>query len=158
MFPSRRELELDLRRKWVVPANALFRDLLFHLLHKADHRGLQAGHMLDIEEVVLFTTVDLAEGRHRHKPHLSLNALIAADPTGGNVDDSLEHAITVESKGIISITVPGGMNWPKQLLSRQFRLPVLVEPGQVLAEAEAEAGVVDRGMCHRHQRRPEFML
>src|SRR2546425_8885937 len=107
MFPSQRGMELDLRRKRVVPANSLFGGLFFHLVHKADHRGLQAGHMLDIEEVVLFTTVDLAEGRHRHKPHLSLNALIAADPTGGNVDDSLEHATIVGSKGIISATVLG---------------------------------------------------
>src|SRR2546421_13020803 len=113
--------------------------------------------MLVIKEVVLFTSVVLVEDRHRHRPHLSHSALIAADPTGGNVDDSLEHAITVESRGIIPTTVPGGMNWPKQLLSQQFRLPVLVEPSQVLAEAEAEAEVVDRGMCLRHRHRLEFM-
>ena len=85
---------------------------MLHLVLRADLKGFQAVRRV-FKEVVLFTTVDRAEDRYRHRPSLNHSVLIAADPTGGNVDASLELAITVESRGIISTTVPGDKNWPK---------------------------------------------
>ena len=107
MFRGLREREQGLQRRRIVPASVSFRGRLLHRVLRVDHRGLQVGHRLVSREVVLSTRVVLAEDRYRRRPSLSHSVLIVADPTGGNVDASLELVITVESRGIISKTVPG---------------------------------------------------